>query len=113
MIYVDGLVTALPKELCQSYMDCINDSEPLVRKHGALKVVPVQDDRLEKYLEPEDLRADRNSIVLFWIIWPSHEIRRLGMASVLSDPRLDDMVNPSVFHGKRIEVTELDQYTCH
>ncbi|RXJ73237.1 hypothetical protein CS022_10870 [Veronia nyctiphanis] len=113
MIYVDGLVTALPKELSQSYMDCISESEALVRTYGALKIVSVQDDRLEKYLEDDDLKQNRNAVVLFWIIWPSHEVRRSGMASMLSDPRLEDMVNPEVFHGKRLEVADINEYTLH
>ena len=46
-------------------------------------------------------KADE-SIVFSWIAWPSKEVRDLGMAAVMQDPRMKQYENQMPFDGKRM-----------
>ncbi|WP_028023973.1 DUF1428 domain-containing protein [Enterovibrio calviensis] len=102
MLYVDGLVTALPVTNKEIYRRLVQSVIPLMRAYGALNVVHCEDGDVTRSRASHPLTA---SVVLFsWIVWPSREIRDQGMEKMLSDPRFDDVMNPASLNGERIEL---------
>ncbi|MDD1780094.1 DUF1428 domain-containing protein [Enterovibrio sp. ZSDZ35] len=102
MLYVDGLVTALPAKNKDTYQQLVNDAVPLIQAYGAIKVVHCSDKPTNKAVKPEGYKTEKGVVVFSWIIWPSREIRDRGMERMLSDPRFDDVMNPVCLDGERL-----------
>ncbi|WP_325894859.1 DUF1428 domain-containing protein [Grimontia sp. NTOU-MAR1] len=106
MLYVDGLVTALPVANKEAYKRLVQDAVPLMRTYGAINVVHCNEQESSRKLAVSDVE-DSPSVVLFsWIIWPSREARDAGMERMLSDPRIDDVMNPVSLQGERLELDD-------
>ncbi|MDD1794007.1 DUF1428 domain-containing protein [Enterovibrio makurazakiensis] len=104
MLYVDGLITALPVTNKEIYRRLVTSVIPLMRTYGALNVVHCADESVAQSRSNHRLAA---SVVLFsWIVWPSREVRDQGMEKMLSDPRFDDVMNPASFDGERIDLDD-------
>ena len=76
------------------------------KEHGALKFVEcwggdVPDGKLTSFPMAVN-RKDDETVVFFWIIWPSRDVRNEAMKKVMADPRLQPDVNPMPFDGKRL-----------
>ncbi|CZF82804.1 hypothetical protein GCE9029_03451 [Grimontia celer] len=111
MLYVDGLVTALPVANKEAYKRLVQDAIPLMRAYGALNVVHCNEQESSRKLTVTELE-DGPSVVLFsWIIWPSREARDQGMERMLADPRIDNVMNPVSLHGERLDLDE--DFTPH
>ncbi|PKF49912.1 DUF1428 domain-containing protein [Enterovibrio nigricans] len=104
MLYVDGLVTALPAKNKDIYQKLVNDAVPLIHAYGAIKVVHCSDKPTKQAVIRDGYDAEKGVVVFSWIIWPSREIRDRGMEKILSDPRFDDVMNPASLEGERVDL---------
>lgn len=106
MLYVDGLVTALPVVNKEAYKRLIQDAVPLMRAYGAINVVHCNEQQCERKLSTPGCENCPAVVLFSWIIWPSKEARDRGMAQMLSDPRIDDVMNPASLNGERLALDE-------
>jgi len=73
---------------------------------GTLSVVEcwgddVPDGKLTSFPMAVKCAADE-TVVFSWIMWPSRQVRDVGMKKVMADPRLQSDTNPITFDGKRL-----------
>ena len=106
MQYVDGYVIAVPDANKESYRSLAETAAVIFKDHGALSVVEcwgddVPEGKLTSFSMAVQRKADE-SIVFSWIAWPSKEVRDLGMAAVMQDPRMKQYENQMPFDGKRM-----------
>lgn len=104
MLYVDGLVTALPAANIDAYHRLVDEAVPLMRDYGALNVVHCNEADADEHLARFTRQIDNAVVVFSWIIWPSREIRDRGMEKMLADPRIDKVLNPVALDGERLEL---------
>ena len=106
MSYVDGFVAAVPTANREKYRKHAEAAAVVFKEHGALTVVECWgDDVPEGKLTSFPLavkRADDETVVFSWIVWPSRRVRDEGMKKVMDDPRLQPDVNPMPFDGRRL-----------
>jgi uncharacterized protein YbaA (DUF1428 family) len=106
MNYVDGFVAAVPTANRETYRKHAEVAAALFKEHGALQVVECWgDDVPEGKLTSFPLavkRADDETVVFSWVVWPSRALRDSGMAAVMADPRAQPAMNPMPFDGKRL-----------
>ena len=106
MTYVDGFVAAVPTANREAFRKHAADAAPVLKEHGALKVVEcwgddVPDGKVTSF--PMAVKCEPGETVIFsWIVWPSREARDAGMAKVMADPRMQADANPLPFDGKRM-----------
>jgi uncharacterized protein YbaA (DUF1428 family) len=106
MTYIDGFVAAVPTANREAFRKHAADTAPVLKEHGALKVVEcwgddVPDGKLTSF--PMAVKCEPGETVIFsWIVWPSRQVRDAGMAKVMADPRLQADANPMPFDGKRM-----------
>ena len=106
MSYVDGFVAAVPTANKDAYIAHAREASVVFKAHGALRVVECWgDDVPEGTLTSFPMavqRAPEETVVFSWVLWPSKEIRDLGMKKVMDDPRLQPEHNPMPFDGARL-----------
>ncbi len=106
MDYVDGFVLAVPNANRERYREVAQAASAVFKEYGALSVVECWgDDVPEGKLTSFPLavqRKDDESVVFSWIIWPSRSARDEGMKKVMADPRLERLMDPMPFDGKRM-----------
>ncbi|SFO82623.1 DUF1428 family protein [Enterovibrio norvegicus] len=108
MLYVDGLITALPAVNQETYRRLLQDVVPLIRAYGAINIVQCGDQESSSYLDLIDVHCANKVVMFSWIVWPSKAMRDRGMQSMLADPRFENVLNPVMLGGERIELdTEL------
>jgi uncharacterized protein YbaA (DUF1428 family) len=89
MGYVDGFVAAVPTANKAAYLDFVRKSAPIFRKHGALKLVEtwgddVPDGEVTSFPLAVKCKPDE-TVVLSWVLWPSREIRDVGLKRVIEE----------------------------
>ena len=47
-------------------------------------------------------KQDDETVVFSWIVWPDKATRDAGMEKMMTDPRMQEDVNPMPFDGKRL-----------
>ena len=106
MSYIDGFVAAVPTANRGAYKRHAEMAADVFKDHGALKLVEcwgddVPDGKLTSF--PMAVKkADDETVVFSWIVWPSRQVRDEGMKKVMADPRVQPNVNPMPFDGKRL-----------
>lgn len=106
MSYIDVMVAAVPTANREQYFKHSTASAVVFKDHGALELVEcwgddVPDGTLTSF--PMAVKkADDETVVIGWIVWPSKDIRNAGMAKVMADPRMQPETNPMPFDGKRM-----------
>jgi len=106
MSYIDGFVAAVPTANRDAYRKHAEMAADVFKDHGALKLVEcwgddVPDGKLTSF--PMAVKkADDETVVFSWIVWPSRQVRDAGMKNVMADPRVQPNVNPMPFDGKRL-----------
>ncbi len=106
--YVDGFLLAVPKKNIDAYRRIARKAGKVWREHGALHYVEcVADDvkpgKLTSF--PQAVKLKPNEVVWFsWIVYKSRRDRDRIMKKVMSDPRLQSMMDPKQmpFDGKRM-----------
>jgi uncharacterized protein YbaA (DUF1428 family) len=104
MSYVDGFVAAVPTANKDAYIQYAREASLVFKEHGALRLVECWgDDVPEGTLTsfPMAVQCEPDETVVFsWILWPSKEVRDVGVQKVMQDPRLQ--TQPMPFDGARI-----------
>lgn len=106
MNYVDGFVIAVPTANKETYTKMAADYAPLFKEHGALRLVEcwgddVPEGKLTSFPMAVQCKPDE-TVVFAWLIWPSREVRDLGMEKVRADPRMQGEGMKDLFDGKRM-----------
>ena len=105
MGYIDGSLIAVPTANKDAYKAMAARVAPVLREHGATRVVDawaddVPDGKIADFRRAVKATADEQ-VVYSWIEWPSKEARVAGWEKVMADPRMQsDMSMP--FDGKRM-----------
>ena len=105
MPYIDGMVAAVPTANRAQYLTHATAAAALFRKHGAVQVVEtwgndVPDGKLTSF--PMAVKkADDETVVFSWIVWPSKESHDTGWAGVMAEWETAN-VGPMPFDGKRM-----------
>ena len=106
MSYIDGFVAAVPTANKQRYIKHAEDAAVVFKEHGALQVVECWGDEVpdgEVTSFPLAVKkADDETVVFTWVVWPSKAVRDAGMKKVFEDPRMHTDQNPMPFDGKRL-----------
>jgi uncharacterized protein YbaA (DUF1428 family) len=104
--YVDGFVAAVPTENKAQYIEHARAAAVVFKEYGAIRLVECWGDDVpsgEKTSFPMAVKCQDNETVVFsWIVWPSKDVRNVGMEKVMSDPRLSDENNPMPFDASRL-----------
>ena len=82
MSYVDGFVAAVPTTNRETYKKHAEAAARVFKEHGALKFVEcwgddVPDGKLTSFPMAVK-RQDDETVVFFWIIWPSRDHEKRG-----------------------------------
>ncbi|MEW6443713.1 MAG: DUF1428 domain-containing protein [bacterium] len=108
MKYVDGFVVPVPKDRLQAYRRLAQKAGKIWREHGALEYVEcvgedVKPGKLTSFPQSVKLKPDE-TVVFSWIVYKSRAQRDQINAKVMSDPRLQKMMDPKAmpFDAKRM-----------
>ncbi len=108
MAYVDGFVLPVPRKNLDAYKRMARTAGKVWREHGALEYREcVADDvkRGKVTSFPQSVNLKRGEVVIFaWIVYKSRAQRDKVNEKVMSDPRLQDMMDPkdSPFDASRM-----------
>jgi uncharacterized protein YbaA (DUF1428 family) len=106
MSYIDGFVCAVPTANKERYRAHAALAAEVFKEYGALAVMEAwADDVPEGEVTSFSMavkRADDESVVFSWIVWPAKEVREAAWSKVMDDPRLQPDKNPMPFDGKRM-----------
>ncbi|MED5621462.1 DUF1428 domain-containing protein [Ideonella sp. BN130291] len=106
MNYVDGYVIAVPTAQREAYRQLAQDVSVVFKDHGALKVVECWgDDVPEGKVTSFSMAVQRKpdeSVVFSWIVWPSRQVRDVGMKAAMEDPRMKQYPAHMIFDGQRM-----------
>jgi uncharacterized protein YbaA (DUF1428 family) len=108
MAYVDGFIVPVPKKNLDAYREVARKAGAVWREHGALDYREwVADDvkpgKVTSFPQSVQLEPDE-TVVFAWISFKSRAHRDEVNAKVMSDPRLETMMDPAsmVFDAKRM-----------
>ncbi len=106
MDYIDGFVAAVPTENKQDYIKHAKLVAQCFKDCGAVRVIDcwgddVPEGKTTSFIKAVQCQADE-TVVFSWIVWPSREIRNIGMKKVMNDPRMKSEQNPMPFDGTRL-----------
>src|SRR5499427_4268925 len=87
MEYVDGFVAAVPTANRNVYRKHAETAATVLKQHGALRVVECWGDNVpEGKLTSFPMavkRKDDETVVFSWIVWPSRQVRDVGMKKAM------------------------------
>ena len=106
MAYVDGFVAAVPTANREEFREHAQMAAAAFKEYGAIRVVEcwgvdVPDGELTSFPMAVK-RADDETVVFSWIIWPSRDVRNEAMEKIRTDTRLHPDNNPMPFDGRRM-----------
>jgi len=110
MSYIDGFVTAVPKDNKEKFIRHAQTADAAFKEFGATRIVEcweddVPDGKITDFRSA--VKAEKNESVVFsWVEWPDKASRDAGMKKMMSamktDPRLNPEQNPMPFDGMRL-----------
>ena len=104
MEFVDGFVAAVPTSKKAEYIQHAKKAAIIFKESGATRLVECWGEDVpngEKTSFPLAVQCkDDETVVFSWVVWPSKEVRDVGMEKVFNDPRMKD--NPMPFDGSRL-----------
>lgn len=104
--YIDGYVMVVPQANKQAFIKYVEESIPIYKEYGALRVVDCWADdlpigRVNSY--DHVLHLDASEAVVFsWIEWPTQAMRDAAWPLILRDPRMQPDRNPIPYDMKRM-----------
>ncbi|RST56431.1 DUF1428 domain-containing protein [Variovorax sp. MHTC-1] len=108
MSYVDGYVLPVPKSNIEKYREIATKAGKIWREHGALEyrecvADDVKSGEVTSFPQAVKLKDDE-TVIFSYIVFESRQHRDEVNAKVMSDPRLNDMMDPKSmpFDGKRM-----------
>jgi uncharacterized protein YbaA (DUF1428 family) len=108
MAYVDGFVLPIPKKKMAEYRKMAKKAGKIWMEHGALEYYECMGDDVKpgKWTSfPQSVKLKKNETVWFsWIVYKNRKDRDRILKKVMSDPRLQNMMEPEAmpFDGKRM-----------
>lgn len=105
MTYIDGFVAAVPTANKEKFIEHARIAADIFKEYGALNVMEcwgddVPDGKVTSFPMAVQ-KKDDETVVFSWIVWPSKNIRDVGMKKIMDDSRMQPDVNPMPFDGKR------------
>ncbi|WP_299819961.1 DUF1428 domain-containing protein [uncultured Roseibium sp.] len=105
MSYVDGFLAAVKTANKSTYLEFVRQSAPIFRKHGALELVEcwgddVPDGEVTSFPMAVKRAADE-TVVFSWVLWPSKEVRDVGLKRVMEE-HSELFPGEMPFDGKRM-----------
>lgn len=106
MTYVDGFVFAVPTARKDDFRTQAQSLADVFREYGALSVcecwgVDVPDGEITSF--PMAVKkAEDETVVFSWIVWPDKASRDKGNADVFEDPRMEQHFSALPLDGKRM-----------
>ncbi len=105
MAYVDGYVIPVPTANKDAYREKAGVLLDLYKQNGAIQAFECWGDevppgQLTSFPKAVDLQDDE-TVALGMVVWPSKEVRDVGMPKVMSAPEMQPDGN-QIFDGKRI-----------
>jgi len=114
-IYVDGFVVPVPKKKLDAYRRMARKAGKVWREHGALEyreciADDVKPGKHTSFPQSVKLKADE-TVVFAWIVYKSRKDRDRINKAVMSDPRLQDMMDLKAlpFDAKRMIIGGFEQ----
>lgn len=105
-MYVEGFVTAVPKENKQVYAEQAKKAANIFKKLGATRVVECWQSDVPHGKTTDfygAVKAKESEDVLFsWIEYPSKEVRDEANKKMMEDPEMKEMSKNMPFDGKRM-----------
>lgn len=105
-MYVEGFVTAVPKENKQAYLELARKAAENFKKLGATRVVECWQSDVPRGKNTDffgAVKAKENEDVLFsWIEYPSKEKRDEAEKKMMEDPEMKEMSKQMPFDGSRM-----------
>ncbi|MCW8090835.1 DUF1428 domain-containing protein [Alteromonas sp. ASW11-130] len=106
MDYVDGFVAAVPTDKKQDYIKHAKLAAQCFKECGAIRIIEcwgddVPEGKTTSFIKAVQCQADE-TVVFSWIVWPSREIRNIGMKKIMNDARMKSENNPMPFDGSRL-----------
>ena len=104
--YVDGFVLAVPKNKVKAYRAMAQKASKIFIEHGALEVrecvaEDVKKGKLTSF--PQSVILKRNEVVVFsWVVYKSRTERDKTVKKVMTDPRLNKIMDFENFDGARV-----------
>lgn len=93
MAYVDGVVMAVKTAERATFEKLAAESALVFKDHGAIEVMDCWGDSVPEgevtSLPLAVQKAEDETVVFSWIIWPSKEIRDTGFEAAMQDERFD------------------------
>ena len=106
MNYVDGFVLAVPTANRETYRSVAQTASAVFKDNGALQVVECWgDDVPEGKVTSFPMavkRTPEETVVFSWIVWPSRQVRDVGMKKAMEDPRMNMDPKTLPFDGQRM-----------
>jgi len=108
MAYVDGFIVPVPKDRLADYKKLAAKASKVWREYGALEYVECTGDDTpygKRTSFPRSVKLKENESVVFaWIIYKSRKERDRINKAVMSDPRLEGMMDLKAlpFDAKRM-----------
>ena len=106
MEYIDGLVAAVPNENKNEYIEHAKRTASIFKNHGAVRLIEcwgddVPDGEVTSFPKAVKCQADE-TVVFSWIVWPSKEVRDVGMEAIMKDEQMSLEVTQMPFDGTRL-----------
>lgn len=120
MAYIDFYLVPVPRDHKAAYEELAHISAPILKEHGALRVVECWLDESGPASSSYHAQAARResdeyrgfpaaagagageTVVLSYVEWPDKATRDIGMEGVTADPRMQFDDRPAVFEGRRL-----------
>lgn len=104
MSYIDGFVIPVPADRKEAYRETAAKVAPILKRHGAVRIVECWGDDLPDGKFTDFKRAVKaeagENVVFSWVVWPSKEARDAGNKRIMEDPAMRSFDTP--FDGKRL-----------
>ncbi|MCK9507897.1 MAG: DUF1428 domain-containing protein [Pigmentiphaga sp.] len=104
--FIDSHILPVPENKRDDYLRQARGLAALALEAGALRVVDAWEDDVPHGKVTDFHRAtlvrDDERIVFSWIEWPSAEIRDQAWQRLMTDPRMQALMENSAFDGQRV-----------
>jgi len=104
--YVDGFILPIPRKNIQKYIKIAKRCSKIWKEYGAIDYFECIADDVQKgkwTSFPRSVKLKKGEVVFFsWITYKSKKHRDAANKKIMKDPRLEKMMNPMPFDGKRM-----------